>query len=470
MAMIRLSALACVVGLLGAAMLPACGSDVPQEQARAGTLELALTGVSNTGVLYRLRQGTFSIAGPTSAELSTETDPDASSLQAQLSAGDYLITLANGWTLEKEVGGAFVTVDATLESENPAMFSITSETQTGVVFQFRAGDEQVELGDGTLDVDIAVDDLTCPPGTTDCGGICVDTSSDPANCGACANACSVQSGTASCSNGMCTVGVCDPGRANCDASSNNGCETSTSSDLNNCGACGLICPSNGGNPSCLGGVCNIACHPGFSDCNGSPGCETPTQTDPLNCGGCGLICMPPNGAPLCNASVCGVAACNVGWANCDGQGMNGCERLLNLEPACSAPTSISAMAGDSSGSQSFSDFGEKRFKMRLNEGDLGATAKDLSVRFSLTSPAQTSYSIEASCDDGCTVQTSASGNPATVTLRWSDASPVSNDSGRDVFVNIVYQGGSSPNPDACATWTLQVSSGVNGGQATCTSK
>jgi len=58
---------------------------------------------------------------------------------------------------------------------------------TGVVFQFNAGDDVVQLGDGTLDVSIAVNDgAGCPMGTVNCGGACVDLNNDPTNCGACA--------------------------------------------------------------------------------------------------------------------------------------------------------------------------------------------------------------------------------------------------------------------------------------------
>ena len=82
----------------------------------------------------------------------------------------------------------------------------------------------------------------CPPGLRECSGVCVDTSSDPAHCGSCFNACPAgQSCTGflgcSCPSGtMERSGIC----------------TNTSSDPAHCGYCSNACR---GGESCRGGTC-----------------------------------------------------------------------------------------------------------------------------------------------------------------------------------------------------------------------
>src|SRR5690349_13372659 len=109
MRVFKIGKLVLVLGL-GVAVLPwvtACSSSDASEQSdeRVGSLNLKLTGVSSSGASYRLHNGSFVVNGPKGVTLSTETDPSASSIRSELPAGQYLITLKNGWTLEKETMG-----------------------------------------------------------------------------------------------------------------------------------------------------------------------------------------------------------------------------------------------------------------------------------------------------------------------------------------------------------------------------
>jgi hypothetical protein len=174
---------------------------------------------------------------------------------------------------------------------------------------------------------------TCFPGWGDCNHSVVDgcempvNGNDNNNCGACGRVCAPQNGTGSCMNGVCTITSCNNGFADCDHDPNNGCESNTSSDPNNCGRCGGACSSFNGTPTCTNGVCGINCNPGYGNCDGSAanGCEVHTDTDPNNCGGCNLPCVLQNASAACVGGNCAIASCAGGFANCDGVVGNGCE-------------------------------------------------------------------------------------------------------------------------------------------------
>ncbi len=205
----------------------------------------------------------------------------------------------------------------------------------------------------------------CNPGFADCNGDPADgcetnTGNSLSNCGACGTTCATPNATPVCSMGVCTVGACDPGFTDCDMMASNGCEINTRGDVNNCGACGTRCPTPpSGSASCIAGVCGIgACAPGTADCDGNPsnGCETNTTSSLGNCGVCGRVCATPaNGSPVCIQGVCGLGACNTGFGDCDGNAANGCETNLNTNVShcggcgvrCAAPTggSVSCSAG-----------------------------------------------------------------------------------------------------------------------------
>ncbi|MEI8257851.1 MAG: fibrinogen-like YCDxxxxGGGW domain-containing protein [Deltaproteobacteria bacterium] len=136
-----------------------------------------------------------------------------------------------------------------------------------------------------------------------CGTTCATLASDRTNCGICGMACIDRpqaSGT--CVSGTCGYN-CGSGYADCDRSAANGCEVSTSTDANNCGACGLRCTLPHATSGCSGAACVVsACASGFGDCdlNAATGCEATLATDASNCGACGHSCP----GRICAAGAC----------------------------------------------------------------------------------------------------------------------------------------------------------------------
>lgn len=76
-------------------------------------------------------------------------------------------------------------------------------------------------------------------------------------------------------------------------------------DVMNCGACGNVCEDRpGATRACVMGSCRYACIGSRGDCDGIPssGCETTTSTSAQHCGACGRACVAPYNA--CTMGVC----------------------------------------------------------------------------------------------------------------------------------------------------------------------
>lgn len=79
----------------------------------------------------------------------------------------------------------------------------------------------------------------------------------------------------------------------------------------------------------------VSCDSPLTACG--PDCVDVTS-DPNNCGACGVACVIPNGAAACDAGICALAACEDGWADCDGTVTTGCETENACEPGGACAT------------------------------------------------------------------------------------------------------------------------------------
>jgi hypothetical protein len=130
-----------------------------------------------------------------------------------------------------------------------------------------------------------------------CGTTCVDVKSDPANCGTCSKTCA---GVEKCVSGTC-LDLCEAGTTKCGTTC-----VSLTSDNNNCGACGVKCPVDA---ACISASCEKVCSGGMAKCFGV--CVDLT-TDKNNCAACGKSC---GSGGVCTAGTC---TCVSGTTTCSG--------------------------------------------------------------------------------------------------------------------------------------------------------
>ena len=184
----------------------------------------------------------------------------------------------------------------------------------------------------------------CKATETPCGGACVDTQHDRANCGTCGNGCGPGE---ECSAGVCAV-ACPTGQGAC-----GGLCVNIDTDPTNCGKCGNKCASG---QVCSASKCSDSCAPGYTECV-APGTDAgPSDAstdagdattgdvgdvgdgagidsggyarhcanltnDPSNCGACGAFCGP---SQVCTSGKC-VLDCPTGYSDCTGS----CKNLGN---------------------------------------------------------------------------------------------------------------------------------------------
>jgi hypothetical protein len=159
--------------LLGVALLAlnafACSSRPIDTQgdgaseAQVGSLNLPLT--SKTGdITYRLNKATFTIVGPALGGKPRVVRPPADEAihHEVLPIGSYSIELEDGWVLEKlgADGKTFSAVPATLITDNPLKFEVTSHGPADAFFGFSTVSGNVTLGKGSVNIRIGVEDCS----------------------------------------------------------------------------------------------------------------------------------------------------------------------------------------------------------------------------------------------------------------------------------------------------------------------
>jgi hypothetical protein len=124
-------------------------------------LQLPLTTTASSGVTYRLADAVFQISNFATGFFTTVSG-DEPTLLVELAPSvfsfDYFIQLLDGWTLyEVAPDGSERPVAATLLN-NFQSFTIRAQRTTPIFFQFKAGSFVITVGNGTLSVNVTVDD------------------------------------------------------------------------------------------------------------------------------------------------------------------------------------------------------------------------------------------------------------------------------------------------------------------------
>ena len=142
-----------ILTLVALSLLTACG----QGEAGYGTVSLALTAKTDTGVMYRLRGAEAILTGPTYAVIDLDAAyVDSPVVDIRIATGDYEFGLKPGWYLERNDGGGYAPVAAELISPNSQHFSVAHEETTSISLNFQAGEDALSLATGGFEVALDV--------------------------------------------------------------------------------------------------------------------------------------------------------------------------------------------------------------------------------------------------------------------------------------------------------------------------
>jgi hypothetical protein len=271
-------------------------------------------------------------AAPDGGDASTDAPSDAPpwgdanpDVAAEVGPGD------GGLDAAEDAAAADVSVDA--GADDAGLVDDGAPGDAGLVDVSEDGGSQEEDADLDVAHEAPEPDVTCPPGSKSCGGVCVGEDDPLFGCagGGC-SPCKLAHAEAACQGGSCVVSFCASGYDNCDGLDGNGCEAALDTDVENCGLCGRACSAaHVASLVCAGGICASRCALGFANCSVpaagvDDGCELSATANLANCGGCGNDCSKQGAAPgfLCGvgtgtnqANLCGCddnSACRIGAA------------------------------------------------------------------------------------------------------------------------------------------------------------
>ena len=193
------------------------------------------------------------------------------------------------------------------------------------------------------------------------------------------------------------------------------------------------------------------CDGNDNDCDGQADEDFNVMTDVGNCGQCGIVCENTNATNSCVAGQC-IPSCSSGWASCDANGRNGCETLLNTNPACTAALNLGTLGPD--GSLETSGRGEQWVRFYFQ--DTGSSTER--ARVFLSVPSNVNYDLYVyvvdpnggSCGTSTVTASSTTQGDETIVIELGDRGLFSDDSA-DVFVEIRFASGAS-----CDDWRLTV--------------
>jgi hypothetical protein len=152
----------------------------------------------------------------------------------------------------------------------------------------------------------------CGANEKDCDGTCVPLADPETGCASLdtCEPCELDNATAACAADECSVGDCDADFGDCNGLAADGCEQTLGGTVAHCGACDRACATTGvASVECSDGRCVSSCAVGSANCTtpstgNDDGCETSTASDAENCGGCGNDCT-AQGLNACSNGLCG---------------------------------------------------------------------------------------------------------------------------------------------------------------------
>lgn len=198
---------------------------------------------------------------------------------------------------------------------------------------------EIKIDTGGLDLETATLQLTarydgCGLGLASCdmdvsNGCEVNITTDISNCGGCGIGCALDNATALCAASSCLIDSCDQGFGSCDGTIATGCETNTDTSMQHCGGCDQSCDYDNASAQCDTGSCVFqGCLGSFANCDGDlngTGCESDTNTSLAHCGGCAQPCAYSNATETCDTGSCVFQGCEANYYNLNGDLSDGCE-------------------------------------------------------------------------------------------------------------------------------------------------